>query len=804
MHPATSVLAPAITPPRPSVTFKPTKMSLSPVPDRLLADFDSDDENTTTLPLSTCSTVSDLQATLQNLTQQETLITSRLQALLSTQNELSHSLTRLDLFRAHLGTQVVAARSLTNTFLSPAATTATRISSAVKRLDVEQSRVKATLEVVEQVSELKACVLGVTGSMGAPQDWETAASYLHRASKVPEEIITGPFAEEMVPTAEVPDTPSVTLNNAAESLCGLFLREFEKAVTNNDGEKVTRFFKLFPLIGRADVGLEVYGKYVCGGVAGRARAALGAKEEGGDDFFYGNVMTRLFEHIASIVEQHGTLVEKHYGRGKMVRVVERLQMEADTQGGIIIDAFGDERAIDRKLTDIKSYAYSFLVQSYLPRNSAINTPRSNSPAPGGPGPAAIEEEGVEVKEVDKLLTEMGVMLSRWSLYCRFLARKFQESQTSETPEAMTLPPVITMSMLSRKINDKLIAPFTAMTTYFCRRSVEKAFQLDESPSDLTLSLTSPASTTSNPPYITSAVDDVMYILNNLLQRAVQTSHPGLLLTVISTISRVLTGDFTTMIQRKLRDEFPAKPALDDKLLPYLLLLNNLDISLDYIHRIITSFTSPSPPLSESFPFGTDAAQITTALNSLESTFTSKTSELLSEALALLFNNLLKPRLRPLLAEAFRDVDYHSPPPQEDYDEVRDEEVVKDRFQASWEALTMPLKRILTEKNFDKLLVTLATHTSKLLEKRIWAYSGRISELGAIRLERDVVSVVGVVVRRGRYGLREGFARCLQICLVVNMEEDEVLGAMGDGDEGDGVDWVLSLEERRRARDMVVE
>lgn len=319
---------------------------------------DSEDETAPTAPppdVYSCSTIAELHAALDHLNVQETLVNKRLEALLSTQQELTHSLTRLDIVRAHLGTQVVAARSLSNNMLSGAATTANRVSSAVKRLDIEQSRVKATLEVVDQVAELKACVLGVTGSMGAPQDWETAARYLARASKVPSEIITGSFAEEMVPTAEVPDPPAVTLENAAASLCGLFLREFEKAAAAGDGEKVTRFFKLFPLIGRADVGLDVYGRYVCQGVAARAREAIAVKRgEGGGggglgDFFYANAMTRLFEHIASIVEQHGGLVEKHYGSGRMVRVVERLQVEADTQGGIIIDTFTDERSVDRKV-----------------------------------------------------------------------------------------------------------------------------------------------------------------------------------------------------------------------------------------------------------------------------------------------------------------------------------------------------------------------------------------------------------------------------------------------------------------------
>jgi len=84
---------------------------------------------------------------------------------------------------------------------SPAATTAQRVSSAVKCLDIEQPRVRATLEVVAQVAELKTCVLGVTGSMGSPQDWETAVSFWHRAGKIPQEIIYGDFAEEIGPSA---------------------------------------------------------------------------------------------------------------------------------------------------------------------------------------------------------------------------------------------------------------------------------------------------------------------------------------------------------------------------------------------------------------------------------------------------------------------------------------------------------------------------------------------------------------------------------------------------------------------------
>ncbi|KAL8954029.1 MAG: hypothetical protein Q9222_000151 [Ikaeria aurantiellina] len=379
-------------------------------------------------PLTEAASTSDIRAIMAELAQRETTVTGRLEALVASQQDLQHSLTKLDLLRANLGSQAVATRSVSNNMLSSAAATARRISSAVNRLDLEQVRVKNTLDVVEQVAELRTCVLGVTGSMGAAQDWEAAASYLNRASKIPSDIVNGSFAEEIVPTAEVPDPPKTTLAQAAESLRGLFLREFHKATDENNGPRVTRFFKLFPLIGKPDVGLDVYARYVCQGVATRARSNLHAGAGGlqnTEGYFYANALTKLFEQIAQIVEQHGGLVRLHYGAGSIVRVIERLQTEADVQGGIIIDTWSDERSMDRKLTDIKSYAFTFLVQSFLPAQPA----RAGTPRAGSPHKKGVEEsrnhgeEGADTKEVDTLLSEMTVMAARWALYRRFIALK---------------------------------------------------------------------------------------------------------------------------------------------------------------------------------------------------------------------------------------------------------------------------------------------------------------------------------------------------------------------------------------------
>ncbi|KAF2088498.1 COG4 transport protein [Saccharata proteae CBS 121410] len=778
--------------------------------------------------IAQASSIHEIQATLDHLNEKEVSVTARLKTLIASQEDLSRELGRLDLLRAHLGSQVVNTRAIGNGMLQDASSTANRISSAVKRLDNEQANVKATLEVVEQVAELKACVLGVHGSMGAPQDWETAASYLNRAAKIPDDVVNGSFAEEIVPTAEVPDSPRVTLDNAAESLCGLFLREFEKAAKEADGTTVTRFFKLFPLIGRSDVGLDAYGRYVCHGVSSRARSNLNsAGAQSKDGFFYAGALTKLFEHIAQIVDGHEPLVERHYGSGMMVKVIQRLQMEADVQGGIILDTWRDERVIDRKLTDIKSYAFSFLVQSFLPAPGGSLT-RSASPGMG----RQSEDGGVDMKEVDSLLGETAIMLGRWSLYTRFIASKSvvddeEEYTNGNAAPVLTMPEFLATSNLNKKISGSLLEPFNIMTTFFFRRSVEKAFQLDESPPGLTLNVNRPLE--ANAPFITSAVDDVMYIVNQVLQRSLATSQRGVVASVIPTIGRVLGSDFVGMIQRKMRDDVYPKAAIqgaappEDKIIAFIVQINNLDLATDYIKRITRSHlgnpgddepatsntpASNAPALVDLFPFGHDATFVTNALTTMEHSIAAKTSELITDGIAVLFHQVLKPRMRPLLADAFRDTDYALPAPDTaqrngDADDEAAEDIVKARFERSWAMLTRPLKRIMTERNFERLLGVTLPYLSKALEKRIWGYYGRVNELGAVRLERDISGVVGAAVQGGRYGLRDVFKRCLEMTLVINMEEDE-WAEMEREDEDGGMDaggmgWVLDRGERQRAK-----
>ncbi|KAL2421654.1 Conserved oligomeric Golgi complex subunit 4 [Exophiala dermatitidis] len=773
--------------------------------------------NQRSISIYNASSVTEIRSALAELHEKDVNVTSQLDALINAQKDLQRELGRLDLFRANATTQVSRARAINNGMLSDAAANAKRISNSVKRLDLEQERIKATLTVVEQVGELKACVLGVSGSMGAAQDWETAASYLSRASKIPSEVVNGPFAARVVPTAEVPDAPAVTLENASASLCNLFIREFEKAVKDNDGARITRFFKLFPLINRSDVGLDIYGRYVCQGVAARARANLNAGTGGNqskDDFFYANALARLFEHIAQIIEGHGGLVERHYGPGKMARVIERLQVEADLQGGIILDTWADDRRIDRHLTEIRSYAFTFLVQSFMStQRTASGTPRAGSPAPG----RTSEDESVDMKQVDALLNEMTIMLGKWSLYTRFVAARCQGATVDD--ETQTMPSFLVNSGLMKKVQDKLISPFNAMTTFFFRRSVEKAFQLDEQPPDLSLNPNKPLN--SNPPHVTSAIEDIMYIVNKILQQSLATSQKAVVSNVLQTLGRVLGSDFIGMEQRKMRDESYPKAAIHGQLPPeativsFLVLINNLDVAKDYVDQIVRTRLDPPAgsihqSLQDLFPQPGEAEEVSALLKSFSAVFSDKTNELISDGVNVVFHNVMKPRLRPILMDAFRDTDYQITKEQlqelaQDMDGDGETDGFSDevrmRFQTGWDALTKPIRRIMTERTFDQLLTTVVTYLSKMLEKRLWTYHGRINEFGAARLEHDVNEIIKVVVKGQKYSIREAFLRCSQICMIMNMDEEEWEESVNFG--GEFADK-LKVEERVRARNMIKE
>ncbi|ENH62080.1 Oligomeric Golgi complex subunit 4 [Fusarium oxysporum f. sp. cubense race 1] len=681
------------------------------------------------------SSEAELRDVLDLLHEREGALVEKLDAPMKDSRDFGRGLGGLDSLHGDLDMQLIAARSIHRAMLSTAGGTAERLSTMIRALDMEKRRIEATLIVIEQVMELKACIAGLIGSMGAPQDWEAAANYLSLVSNIPEDT-------------------------TRKSLCGLFLREFNAATEQRDGEEVARFFKLFPVIGGGaeETGLEAYGQYICQGMAEAVRSALGgAHEERGN---------------------HSGLVERHYGADKVVKVIERLQKEADIQGGIILDMWNDERAVTRMMADIKSYPFYFLSKSMMPVQRGINFAlRGNE--------LDKDEFDLDVKNVEGLFGEMTTMLRSWSLYERFIASQCKGLLDQE--EKLPLPKFLDQCNLHKKISEKVIEPYKLTATFLFRISVGKAFEMDAASSGLSLSKPYDGS----PPFILQAVDDIMYVVDNLLQHILSTGNREVTVYIISAISRVLELDFIGIIHRRMRDQCYHKPLIqggfppEDKIISFMVLMSTLDMAKEYLDRVISSkgyfpksqgdLAGPSTqPLKDSFPFGRDAELVANALHTLNSALSAKATELLNDGTRELFDEVLWPRIRLILTTSFQDAVYDvSEGESLDEGDVDGEttQQVSVRFEGGWSALTRPLKHIMTPRTYAALASLAANKLARVLEKRAWSYSGRLTALGGLRLESDFSGIISVIAQDD-YALREPFTQLQEILAIANMEDDE--------------------------------
>lgn len=192
------------------------------------------------------------------------------------------------------------------------------------------------------------------------------------------------------------------------------------------------FFKLFPMISAEREGLDAYAKFVCSIVSNRSKGSL--QQQASSPTFFASLLTPLFEQIAIIISQHQPVVEKYYGHGRMVPVASKLQEECDKQANAILSQWEEERRTSRKVIETQRYKYPHLA-------TYSNTPQLPQPAgvaalkrpyqqlsrqsshSSVPTPAA-DEEAIDPRDIDAVLSELSQISGRWELYRRFLYSRF--------------------------------------------------------------------------------------------------------------------------------------------------------------------------------------------------------------------------------------------------------------------------------------------------------------------------------------------------------------------------------------------
>lgn len=140
----------------------------------------------------------------------------------------------IELNRAKLSTTILNSTEMTLLF-SAANDLGHSLTFKIKSLDQEIGNVKQTLNFVSDIQALKNNINQASYAI-EHKNWELAAQCLHTiTSKLPPELVNGNFASVVIPSTDIPELPSVTVQKWIE----LLTEEFQKGLMKH--QKIEMF-----------------------------------------------------------------------------------------------------------------------------------------------------------------------------------------------------------------------------------------------------------------------------------------------------------------------------------------------------------------------------------------------------------------------------------------------------------------------------------------------------------------------------------------------------------------------------------
>jgi hypothetical protein len=290
--------------------------------------------------------------------------------------------------------------------------------------------------------------------------------------------------------------------------------KYDQAVLANDIPQMERFFKIFPLIGLSDSGLEKFAIYICDQINQAAEKNFSDlvatdQSESRWSIIFADALILLFEKVARMIEAYQPVIESSYGYGNMFLFIRKIQIECDAQSVRILNKFKETRSIAqvfRKVQQSITSNYSRDLSSIGNSSSVANNLNHKA------------DEKIDPRDLDELLTEITLISARSELYKNFLLKSIvndlnglnNASLSQQQPAVSGKSLNLTLNQVQTFINStdlqfniqELIGQYSILENYFMTENIYKAIQMDDIKKN---SLTS------------SVVDDVFFIIKKCIK-----------------------------------------------------------------------------------------------------------------------------------------------------------------------------------------------------------------------------------------------------------------------------------------------
>ncbi|CAH7672834.1 COG4 transport protein-domain-containing protein [Phakopsora pachyrhizi] len=446
--------------------------------------------------------------------------------------------------------------------------------------------------------------------------------------------------------------------------------------------------------------------------------------------------------------------------------------------------------------------------------------------------STIEEEIEDPREIDGLVSEMAGLSARWQTYCRFLYSRFAEENDHENDvedkkktkshegevedQSLNLSSPTKLLDNQSKIEDKLFRSskvdeslhsllsryYLPLEMWYLRINIEKAHISDEI--DL-----------NSPPYLSSALDDTFFMTKKVVYRLINTGQAECIKSGLDQVKEILERDFGDVMKRRLEgvyggmgassgassgvvgggfglsgktgDEKERRERATRNL--YIVYLNNLNMASEYTIRLVEEAIT-GPALHQSLFISNKMESAQGALENLKQA-EKKFGASVKSGLEQLFNQLIRPRIRSILSDCYKDVSYSLN--EESYAAAEFQDLFKKRFCRAWEILMEPYREALTPKNFHEFFSMTVNVLVRPWETII--RNMKFNELGSIRFDKDLRSITSYLSNQTNFGIsliNDSFIRLRQISLLLGLNEDEE--DLKDFLVSESVAWRLTMSE----------
>ncbi|EDO14557.1 hypothetical protein Kpol_284p4 [Vanderwaltozyma polyspora DSM 70294] len=437
--------------------------------------------------LSTDSQVSKLQKLLLDDSKQQ--IQNLNTFIIDSQSLNNKKIRKLELLRTDLTTTLSNYHnSLTN--VSNSNNIAKNINFDISKIDNEKHLVNKTLSFLSDIKILKNNISIIFYALNE-KNYELAAKSINEIRKLPPKIINSKFASKVVPSGEIPDEPSILVDRWCDELTQLFKDKFNTAAKTQDIEELTLMFKMFPMVGQNDLGLELYSKYVCDIIADESRKLM--TSSGNNNLeeslkrpgFYSQVLLHLFKIVSTIINEHSKIIAGSYGKHHMSHIMEKVQKEADLQAGLILDIFMETKNLNHLVSDINEWnqlQQKIAQRDSLRRKNLNYNQNDNYQSDDDLANEISDIPDISINDISILINEFSQILQNWSMYSRFYSVRWNEFNDIETI-VLTIPPSISEGQFTAKLQqDGFLNSFETIVLYHLNRSFNNSISIEELPS----------------------------------------------------------------------------------------------------------------------------------------------------------------------------------------------------------------------------------------------------------------------------------------------------------------------------------